>query len=54
MNLDAVYRAGVDAVLPVLRAPMPLDRALSAEETRRNLVCAGETVARMLSMRRLR
>lgn len=51
LNLDAVYRTGVDAVLPVLRAPMSMDRALSPQETRRNLVCAGEAVARMLRLR---
>lgn len=51
MGLDEVYRAGIDAVLPVVRAPMSMDRALSAQETRRNLVCAGETVARMLRLR---
>lgn len=51
MGLDEVYRAGIDAVLPVVRAPMSMDRALSVQETRRNLVCAGETVARMLRLR---
>ena len=46
-DLDAVYRAGIDVVLPVLRKPMALACALSREEAERNLVCAGETLARI-------
>ena len=46
-DLDAVYRAGIDVVLPILRKPMALACALSCEEAERNLVCAGETLARI-------
>lgn len=46
-DLDRVYEAGIDAVVPVLRRPMGLERALDAEQARRNLMCAAETVARL-------
>lgn len=46
-NLDAVYDAGIDVVLPSCRAPMALDRATTPGETRANLVAAGETAARI-------
>ncbi len=45
-ELDAVYKAGIDLVLPVCRKPMPLAQALAADEARTNLVCAGEAAAR--------
>lgn len=48
-DLDEVYRAGVKAVLPILRRPMPLEQAVTPEETRANLRAVGETVARMLA-----
>lgn len=47
--LDAVYRSGIDFVLPIIRQPMPLKEAMTPEQTRANLVCAGETLARLLS-----
>ena len=45
-DLDAVYAKGIDLVIPVLREPMDLARALAPEEARANLVCAGEAAAR--------
>lgn len=45
-DLGAVYREGIDLVLPISRRPMALERALDREETRRNLICAGETALR--------
>ena len=44
-ELDAVYKAGIDLVLPVCRKPMPLEAALGEQEARANLVCAGEAAA---------
>lgn len=51
-ELDAVYGQGVDLVVTALRRPMPLERAMQPRETRHNLVCAGETVARALLLGR--
>ena len=51
-DLDAVYVQGVDLVLSVCRRPMPLDRALSPDETAENLRCAGEAVARAYDLGR--
>ena len=45
-DLDAVYDAGIDLVIPIVREPMPLDAALAPDETRENLRCAGETAMR--------
>ena len=45
-ELDAVYKAGIDLVLPVCRKPMPLEAALGEQEARANLICAGEAAAR--------
>lgn len=50
-DLGAVYEQGVDLVLPIAREPMSLDKALVPEQTRRNLACAGETIARLLDWR---
>lgn len=47
-DLGGAYAAGIDLVLPICRRPMSLKRALTAEETRRNLVCAGEAAIRAL------
>ncbi len=47
-ELDRVYDAGIDAVVPVLRRPMALEQALEASQTHRNLACAAETVARLV------
>ena len=47
-DLSAVYAAGVDVVLPIARRPMALDEALVPEQTRANLVAAGETAARIV------
>ena len=52
-NLDAVYGQGVDLVLPVCRRPMGLDLALCVQETKANLICAGESVARAYDLGRL-
>ena len=52
-NLDSVYAQGIDLVLPVCRRPQPLKEALRAEEARRNLVCAGESVARAYDLGRI-
>lgn len=46
-ELDALYRAGIKAVVPVVRRPMSLDEALRPEEARRNLICAAETLMRL-------
>lgn len=51
-DLDAVYRAGIDLVLPVLRRPMPAAEAMEMEQARANLVAAGEAVVRSLSLGR--
>lgn len=51
-ELDPVYSRGVDLVVTALRRPMPLERAMQPRETRHNLVCAGETVARALLLGR--
>ncbi|MDY2776802.1 MAG: tRNA adenosine(34) deaminase TadA [Collinsella sp.] len=45
-DLDPVYDAGVDLVLPILREPMGIDRAMRPDEAHRNLVCAGEAAIR--------
>lgn len=45
-DLDAVYGAGIDMVIPIVREPMPLDAALAPDEARENLRCAGETAMR--------
>lgn len=52
-SLDAVYRQGIDLVLPVCRRPMPLDQALDPQEATTNLICAGESVARAYDLGRL-
>ena len=52
-SLDAVYRQGIDLVLPVCRRPMPLDQALDPQEATTNLICAGESVARTYDLGRL-
>lgn len=52
-NLDAVYRQGIDLVLPVCRRPMPLDQALDHQEATTNLICAGEAAARSYDLARL-
>ncbi len=51
-DLDAVYRAGIDLVLPVLRRPMPAAEAMEMEQAQANLVAAGEAVVRSLSLGR--
>ena len=51
-ELDPVYDQGVDLVVTALRRPMPLERAMQPRETRHNLVCAGETVARAMLLGR--
>lgn len=51
-DLDAVYDAGIDVVLPIARRPLSLAEALAPEQTRENLICAGETVARIARLRR--
>lgn len=50
-DLDAVYQAGIDLVLPIVRRPMPLEQALSPEETRANLRTAGEAALRAYLLR---
>lgn len=49
-RLDDIYRGGIDVVLPIIRRPMSLGEALRPNETRENVVCAGETVARLLRL----
>ena len=50
-QLDAVYAEGIGLVLPIVRVPMSLAQALSPEETRRNLICAGEEAIRAYLLR---
>ena len=45
-DLDDVYAAGIDLVLPIVRRPMGLAEALTPDQTRANLICAGEAAAR--------
>lgn len=45
-DLDVVYKQGIDLVITAPREPMPPEQALTAEETRTNLICAGESAAR--------
>ena len=51
-NLSAAYEGGIDVSLPILRKPMNLTQALTPEETKANLICAGETAARIVTHRR--
>ena len=46
-DMGAVYDAGIDVVLPIVRRPMGLDEALTPEQTRANLIAAGESIARI-------
>lgn len=50
-DLSAAYREGMGLVVTATREPMPLERALDPAETRINLRCAGETVARAFILR---
>ena len=52
-NLDAVYRQGVDLVLPVCRKPMGLELALDPQEATTNLICAGEAAAQAYDLGRI-
>ncbi len=52
-NLDAVYRQGVDLVLPVCRKPMGLELALDPQEAITNLICAGEAAAQAFDLGRI-
>lgn len=52
-NLDAVYRQGVDLVLPVCRKPMGLELALGVQEATANLICAGEAAAQAYDLGRI-
>ncbi|MFV0558736.1 MAG: glycerate kinase [Enterococcus sp.] len=47
-DLGLVYESGVDIVLPILPRPMTLNEAI--EEVEMNLVLAGETVMRMVTL----
>ncbi|MDO4437723.1 MAG: tRNA adenosine(34) deaminase TadA [Coriobacteriaceae bacterium] len=49
-NLDAVYRAGIDAVFPIGMGPQPLHEALTAEEVRKNLIATGEMLGRLIAL----
>lgn len=51
-DLGPVYALGIDLVLPAVREPMALERAMSPEEARGNLACAGEAVARAFALGR--
>lgn len=52
-SLDAVYRQGVDLVLPVCRKPMGLELALDPQEAITNLICAGEAAAQAFDLGRI-
>ena len=52
-NLDAVYRQGIDLVLPVCRRPMDLEQAIDPQEAATNLICAGEAAAQSYDLARL-
>lgn len=49
-ELDAVYAAGIDMVLPVCTRPMSLEQALTPEQAAANIRCAGETAVRAYLM----
>lgn len=50
-SLHGVYGAGIDLVLPAVRRPMTLERAMEPSEVRRNLMCAGEAAVRAYLLR---
>ena len=50
-SLHGVYSAGIDLVLPAVRRPMTLERAMEPSEVRRNLMCAGEAAVRAYLLR---
>lgn len=52
VELGDVYCVGVDLVIPAVREPMPIERALTPEETRVNLRCAGESAIRAYLLNR--
>lgn len=52
-NLDAVYKRGIDLVLPVCRKPMGLELALDPQEATTNLICAGEATAQAYDLGRI-
>ena len=45
-DIDDVYAAGIDLVLPIVRKPMTLEQALNQYEARANLRAAGEAAMR--------
>ena len=51
-NLERVYAAGVDVVLPIEMGPQTLERALSTDQTRANLIATGETLGRIMGLGR--
>lgn len=53
-DLHPVYRAGVDLVLPILREPMSLARALEPAEALENLELAGEAAIRAYLLGKVR
>lgn len=50
-DLDDVYRAGIDLVLPLCRVPMSLEQALDSVQVHENAVCAGEAALRAYLLR---
>lgn len=51
-NLERVYAAGVDVVLPIEMGPQTLEQALSTDQTRANLIATGETLGRIMGLGR--
>lgn len=51
-DLDRVYVAGVDVVLPIEMGPQTLEQALGPDQTRANLIAMGETLGRIISLGR--
>ena len=45
-DLDDVYAAGIDLVLPVCTRPMTLEAALQLDQAHENICCAGESAIR--------
>ena len=48
-DLGSVYAAGIDAVLPIGKAPQSLEEAIEPRNARENLIATGETLARLIA-----
>lgn len=48
-DLGSAYAAGIDAVLPIGKAPQSLEEAIEPRNARENLIATGETLARLIA-----